>query len=129
MGRYRISVPVYPAEPLEQEGGGWHQTALYVVTVDFTLPDPDDVVEIPIDQSSHIVPCPDFGTGFCIDRLDPDDSQSGCTLDPSNAAECPSFAPRRFRCDEAVPLPEECVDGSYSELGPAPGASGIRCCP
>jgi hypothetical protein len=127
-GAYRIRVPVYPAEPLLQEGGGYYRTALYVLAIDFTLPDADGIVEIPIGQSPYVVPCGD-GSGMCITRLDPDSPASGCQLEPSTTDACPAFAPRRFRCAEAVPLDPSCVDGSSGGPWEQTGDNVVRCCP
>jgi hypothetical protein len=50
-GRYRVTVPVYPANPPTLPGGGFEQKKLYDVSVDFVLADSATVVvTIPIDE-------------------------------------------------------------------------------
>lgn len=58
-GHYRIKVPVYPAVLPTAPTGGALWTPLYTATVDFTLPSPGGVVDVPIDRAPTDagVPC------------------------------------------------------------------------
>ena len=139
-GKYRVRVAVHPSQPADAPGGGPDVTALYTVTVDFTLPDDDGIVEIPLDDSAHVVPCADAGAdagsgGSCIERLDPTDPAAGCSPQAqSSEVACAGTTPNLYRCEAAVPLIEGCTD-PFGGYGPPPGSSfegaaGVfRCCP
>ena len=139
-GKYRVSVDVRPSQPPDAPMGGPDATALYTVTVDFTLPDDDGIVEIPLDASPHVVPCADAGSdattgGSCIERLDPSDPAASCSPQVQTAeVVCTSSTPNLYLCEGAVPLVEGCTD-PFGGYGPAPGSSlegaagAFRCCP
>jgi hypothetical protein len=125
-GKYRINVPVYEPES-PSAGGGYARTSVYEVTVDFTLPAPGNVVDVALDDSPYLAPCP--GPGLCLTRMAPDSPGSGCQLESSPESDCPDYAPKRYRCEKPVPLSPGCVAGLSETEGPSGPSGVVRCCP